>query len=209
MRDLRRLAGTAPSPGWKGTRGIGTLSLHPSTREMQRKGPQAATQSSRHLTLNPALATLTLMTQQKHSSGLTLEEIDDLRQRATAAAEHSYSPYSHFRVGAAVLLDAPDHGESVIVTGCNVENASFRLTTCAEQSAIVTAVGLYGPSLRIRAVAVANRNGAASMPCGACRQTILEFSTPETWIFYPAEQGVFAAASLADLLPAAFRLEPV
>lgn len=150
------------------------------------------------------------MTEQLHSSGLSLGTIDDLRRRAAQAAEHSYSPYSRFRVGAAVLLAPGEHGDSTIVTGCNVENASFRLTTCAEQSAIATAVGLYGPAIRIRAVAVANLNGAASMPCGACRQTILEFSefsTPETWIFYPAEKGALAEASLADLIPAAFRLE--
>jgi cytidine deaminase len=147
------------------------------------------------------------MTEQVHPSGLSLASIDELRRSATEAAEHSYSPYSRFRVGAALLLEADEHGGSNIVTGCNVENASFRLTTCAEQAAIATAVGLYGPAIRIRAVAVANRNGAASMPCGACRQTILEFSTPETWIFYPAEKGASAEAPLADLIPAAFRLE--
>jgi cytidine deaminase len=149
------------------------------------------------------------MTEQVHSSGLSLAAIDDLRQRATQVAEHSYSPYSRFRVGAAVLLASGEQGGSNIVTGCNVENASFRLTTCAEQAAIAAAVAAYGPGIRIRAVAVANLNGAASMPCGACRQTILEFSTPETWIFYPAEKGAAAEASLADLIPAAFRLEQV
>lgn len=155
------------------------------------------------------------MSEQLPSSGLSrlsklsLAEIDELRQRAARAAEHSYSPYSRFRVGAAVLLEPGERGGSNIVTGCNVENASFRLTTCAEQAAIATAVGLYGPAIRIRAVAVANLNGAASMPCGACRQTILEFSTPETWIFYPAELGASADAALADLIPAAFRFEQV
>src|ERR1700726_2180348 len=124
------------------------------------------------------------MTEHQHPSGLTLKEIEDLRQRATEAAGNAYAPYSRFRVGAAIMVRASDGGESSIVTGCNVENASFRLTTCAEQSAIATAVVLCGPSLRICAVAVANLNGAASMPCGACRQTILEFGTAETWIFY-------------------------
>jgi cytidine deaminase len=100
-----------------------------------------------------------------------------------------------------------DSPEQHIVTGCNVENASFRLTTCAEQSAIATAVGIYGPKINIHAVAVANLNNAASMPCGACRQTILEFSTPDTWVFYPAEKNANAEAKLAELIPAAFRLE--
>lgn len=142
-----------------------------------------------------------------HISGLASATIEDLRRRAAITAEHSHSPYSRFRVGAAILLTAGESPEQHVVTGCNVENASFRLTTCAEQSAIATAVGIYGPSIRIHAVAVANLNDAASMPCGACRQTILEFSTPETWVFYPAEKGAPAEATLADLLPAAFRLE--
>jgi len=147
------------------------------------------------------------MTDSLHVSGLSTTLIADLKGRATAIAESSYSPYSKFRVGAAILLEAPGQPEPVIVTGCNVENSSFRLTTCAEQSAIATAVGLYGPEIQILAVAVANLNNAASMPCGACRQTILEFSNPETtWIFYPVEQGATAEATLAALLPAAFRL---
>jgi cytidine deaminase len=146
------------------------------------------------------------MSLHQHPSGLTAATIDALRQRATAAAESSYSPYSHFRVGAALLLTVDDSTDQEIVTGCNVENASYRLTTCAEQSAIATGVGLYGPKIKLHAVAVANLNFAASMPCGACRQTILEFSTPDTWVFYPGENGAPAEATLTDLLPAAFRL---
>jgi len=141
-----------------------------------------------------------------HPSGLRLSQIDDLHQRATETAHNSHSPYSHFRVGAALLLEAPGQSEPVVVTGTNVENASFRLTTCAEQAAIATAVGLYGSDIRIRAVTVVNLNGAACMPCGACRQTILEFSLPETWVFYPNGNGTIAEVTLADLLPAAFRL---
>jgi cytidine deaminase len=147
------------------------------------------------------------MSDSSHVSGFSSSTIDELRQRATAVAEHSHSPYSRFRVGAAILVTAGESTEQHVVTGCNVENASFRLTTCAEQSAIATAVGMYGSKISIHAVAVANLNGAASMPCGACRQTILEFSTPETWVFYPAEKGEAAEAKLTELIPAAFRLE--
>jgi cytidine deaminase len=125
----------------------------------------------------------------------------DLQQRAIAAAHHAYAPYSHFRVGAAVLLTSGH-----IVTGCNVENASYRLTVCAEQNAIAAAVALYGPEIRIRAIAVANLNDTASQPCGACRQTIHEFSTPDTIVFFPAEKGAIAEATIAALLPAAFLL---
>jgi cytidine deaminase len=125
----------------------------------------------------------------------------DLQQRAIAVAHNAYAPYSHFRVGAAVLLS-----DGTIVTGCNVENASYRLTVCAEQAAIAAAVSLHGPKIRIRAIAVANLNETASQPCGACRQTIQEFSTPDTIVFFPAEGGTIAQATIASLLPAAFLL---
>lgn len=141
--------------------------------------------------------------QTSHPSGLTAKQIAELYQLATEVAHHAYAPYSSFRVGAALLLST---GE--IVTGCNVENASYRLTTCAEQSAIVSAVGQYGPEIKIRAIAVANLNDTASEPCGACRQTIFEFSTSATWIFYPATGGTIADCSIADILPAAFQLAP-
>ena len=138
----------------------------------------------------------------EHPSGLTHAQIEHLLTLAAQAAANSYSPYSRFRVGAAILLT-----DGTEVTGCNVENASYRLTTCAEQSAICTAVGLRGPKIRIRAVAVANLNGSASMPCGACRQTILEFADPHTCIFYPGTAGEPADTSIAALLPHAFHLE--
>ena len=132
---------------------------------------------------------------------LTPAQIASLQLHAATAAQHAYAPYSNFRVGAALLLT-----DGTIVTGCNVENASYRLTTCAEQTAITSAVALHGPGIRIRAVAVANLNQTASQPCGACRQTIHEFSTPDTIVFFPAEGGTVAQATIADLLPAAFLL---
>jgi cytidine deaminase len=139
---------------------------------------------------------------------LTEAEVAALQQRAAEAARNSYSPYSHFRVGAAILLQADQRQEGTIVAGTNVENASYRLTCCAEQAAIAAAVTLYGPQIRIRAIAIANLNGAACMPCGACRQTILEFSTPETAVFYPDASGKTVSTTLAALLPAAFQLTP-
>jgi cytidine deaminase len=134
---------------------------------------------------------------------LTSAEIATLHRHATAAAQNSYSPYSHFRVGAAILLETGQ-----IVAGANVENASYRLTSCAEQAAIAAAVTMLGPAIRIRAVAVVNLNGAACTPCGACRQTILEFATPGTAIFYPSAAGETVSTTIAALLPAAFTLLP-
>ena len=140
-------------------------------------------------------------------------QAEHLRSRALAAAQNAYAPYSRFRVGAAILLAGPHDG--VIVTGCNVENASFRLTTCAEQTAVATAVAQFGPAIQLAAVAVANLNNSPSMPCGACRQTLLEFAldAAAVSIHFPGTDDAGAVTdqtcTLADLLPAAFRLAHV
>jgi cytidine deaminase len=124
-----------------------------------------------------------------------------LRELAAKAAEQAYAPYSRFRVGAALLLE-----DGAVVTGCNVENCSYRLTSCAEQGAIARAVAERGPGIRVRAVAVANLNGAASMPCGACRQTLSEFGEDGMVVLYPGEDGEMET-TLGELLPWAFRGE--
>ena len=126
---------------------------------------------------------------------------DELTSQAEAAAHRAYAPYSRFFVGAAVLLDNGN-----IVSGCNVENASYRLTTCAEQAAIVSAVAQHGPPIRILAVAVHNLNQTACQPCGACRQTIAEFASPDAVVFYPGPDGP-TSCTLADLLPSTFQLQ--
>ena len=147
-----------------------------------------------------------------HNSLLPPEQATDLRAQAAAAAQNAYAPYSRFRVGAALLLAEPHAGE--IITGCNVENASFRLTTCAEQTAIVAAVTRFGPNIRIAAIAVANLNQSASLPCGACRQTLLEFAPDPAAVTIlfpgldPTGNLTEQESTLADLLPAAFRLHP-
>jgi len=141
------------------------------------------------------------MSQNRSSDELTQPQIEDLCRRAIAAAHNAYAPYSRFRVGAAILLE-----DGAIVTGCNVENTSYRLTTCAEQNAIASAVTLHGPHIRIRAVVIVNLNSAASPPCGACRQTIHEFSTPQTEIYFPSSDGTFTHTPMRDLLPSAFSL---
>jgi cytidine deaminase len=136
-----------------------------------------------------------------HPSGLSVDQITELRNLAAKAAEQSYSPYSKFRVGAAVLLD-----DGQIFAGPNVENASYRLTICAENTAIAKAISEVGPKIRLRAVAVANLNGAASMPCGACRQILLEFGSVDTWVFGPGDDGP-VDVTLGTLLPYGFHFE--
>jgi len=131
---------------------------------------------------------------------LSAQEQQRLRELAATAAANSYSPYSHFRVGSALLLT-----DGSIVTGCNVENCSYRVTSCAEQAAIARAVSERGPNIRLRAVAVANLNKSASMPCGACRQTLSEFGDDEVLILYAGEGGIEASTTLGALMPHAFR----
>lgn len=127
--------------------------------------------------------------------------LEALMEHAQRAAQNSYSPYSGFKVGAALLLH-----NGAIVTGANVENVSYSLTICAERAALARAVAEHGPQLRIRAVAVANLNNAASTPCGACRQALGEFIEPDAPIAFPAEDGV-RTMSFAELLPLAFQMK--
>ena len=125
----------------------------------------------------------------------------ELLASAEQAAQHSYSPYSGFRVGAALRLAT---GE--IVTGTNVENVSYGLTICAERAALVRAVAQFGPAVRIAAVAVANLNNSPSPPCGACRQVLAEFISPDAPVLFPAADGL-RSMPFSDLLPLAFDMK--
>lgn len=124
-----------------------------------------------------------------------------LLEFARLAALHSYAPYSGFKVGAALKLA---NGE--IVSGTNVENVSFGLTICAERTALVRAVTQYGPEIRIEAVAIANRNHAASPPCGACRQMLAEFILPEAPVLFPVADGQ-RTMRFSELLPLGFEMK--
>ena len=123
-----------------------------------------------------------------------------LLNAARAAAAQAYCPYSNFHVGAAVLADGK------IFAGCNVENASYGLTICAERNAIFAAVA--SGVRRIQAIALAcvdataDAPAASRMPCGACRQVIAEFATADMPVYV---DGV-GALTVADLLPHAFQL---
>jgi homotetrameric cytidine deaminase len=123
------------------------------------------------------------------------DALAQLLERAREAAQNSYSPYSKFRVGAALRLT---NGE--IVTGTNVESVSYGLTICAERSALVSAVSRFGPQIRVDAAAIANLNQAASPPCGACRQLLAEFILPDAPVVFPAADGI-RTESFRELLP--------
>ena len=125
----------------------------------------------------------------------------DLLNQARQAAQNSYSPYSSFRVGAALKLT-----NGTVVTGTNVENVSYGLTICAERAALVSAVSQFGPEIRIAAVAVANLNNAASPPCGACRQMLSEFILPSAPVIFPSADGP-RTMPFSEILPLAFDMK--
>jgi cytidine deaminase len=138
-----------------------------------------------------------------YSVGMTGLDIEKLGEQARTARMLAYAPYSKFRVGAAVLLD-----NGVIVLGSNIENASYGLTCCAERVAIFSA-RIQHPGVALLALAVSagddgypHDGDQTRMPCGACRQVMVEFMAPasQVWI-----DGV-GTQTLAQLLPAPFKL---
>lgn len=122
-------------------------------------------------------------------------------EAARQAAAHAYAPYSKFRVGAALLFD-----DGSVVTGCNVENKSYGLTSCAERNAVFRAIAEGGPNRRIVAVAVTNLNGKSSPPCGACRQVLSEFVAPDAQVYFPGDDRL-ETRPFKELLPFQFHLD--
>lgn len=122
----------------------------------------------------------------------------ELVRRARAVMQNAYAPYSHFRVGAAIEAD-----DGSIHVGCNVENASYGLTICAERMAVGAAVA--AGRQRLVRVAVASAVDPPATPCGACRQLLAEFGLDlEIITVGPASERRFR---LRELLPEAFTRE--
>jgi cytidine deaminase len=129
---------------------------------------------------------------------LSLEERNHLVAAARAMLDRAYAPYSKFHVGCAVLTVAGN-----TYTGCNVENASYGMTICAERSAICAAISAEGPGMKLRAVVVLNSRGIPCSPCGACRQVIFEFGSNAVVVYQGHDQ--LAEATARELLPAGFQ----
>ena len=119
-----------------------------------------------------------------------------LLQEAEAARRASYSPYSRFAVGAALLTRS-----GRIVHGCNVENASFGLSVCAERTALWTAIS--EGEREFVAVAITAGPGAVPSPCGACRQVLHEFA-PDLWVYWRDAAGRIIGRKLDELLASPF-----
>ena len=135
------------------------------------------------------------------------QDVQDLMKKAIGARESSYSPYSNFKVGAAILLE---NGETI--AGSNQENASYPVGLCAERTTIFYA-GAKFPSVKMLKLAISGRslNHLAEVPippCGSCRQAIAEYEVKQgkpLEIFFMGERGkVVKANSISDLLPLSF-----
>ena len=121
---------------------------------------------------------------------------DELLAAAEKAAEHSYSPYSRFRVGAALLCQ-----DGTVVTGANIENRSFGLTICAERSAIVKAHSLGKTGYAALAISCPDADYPVS-PCGACRQVISEFVGADFPVYFcGADRNRAVSTTMGELMP--------
>jgi len=130
-------------------------------------------------------------------SKITNELIQKMLREALLVREKAYVPYSKFKVGACVCAE-----DGELFTGCNVENASFRLTNCAETSAICNMIA--AGKKRILAILIVGPNITMITPCGACRQVIREFAALDAPIYLCDDTNVLLKTTVAELLPLSF-----
>jgi cytidine deaminase len=126
----------------------------------------------------------------------------DLLKYALEALKNSYSPYSNYKVGAAILLK-----NGKIVKGTNIENASYGLTNCAERSALFTTYSLGYRKEDILGIAIASLSNEPASPCGACRQVINELMDQDAFVVYGNDLDIVYEMKVKDLLPGAFSKE--
>lgn len=132
------------------------------------------------------------------SSSLSPAELEQFRSLARAVRDVAYAPYSNYKVGAVVRSRSGS-----LHVGCNVENASYGATLCAERAAVAAMVA--GGERRLDAVLVFTDDGPLGMPCGICRQTLLEFADPHCVVVAASPREV-RTTTLAALLPEPFTL---
>ena len=123
-----------------------------------------------------------------------------LLEKAYEGRENAYAPYSNFKVGAAVLAE-----NGKIYTGCNIENASYGATNCAERTAIFKAIS--EGNRKIRAIAIVGADDEYTYPCGICRQVIAEFADKNTEIILGKKFLEYTVKTFAEILPGAFTKE--
>ena len=123
-----------------------------------------------------------------------------LAKIAIDARENAYAPYSKFKVGAAVVTE-----DGSIYTGCNIENASYGATNCAERTAIFKAVS--EGHKKIKAIAIVGDMSTNTYPCGICRQVIAEFATKDIDIVLVKNEDNYIVKTMEEILPGAFTKE--
>lgn len=121
----------------------------------------------------------------------------NLAKRAIEARENAYVPYSKFKVGAAVVTE-----DDSIYTGCNIENASYGATNCAERTAIFKAISEGHKN--IKAIAIVGDMSTNTYPCGICRQVIAEFATKNIDIILVKDEKNYIIKTMEEILPGAF-----
>ena len=126
-------------------------------------------------------------------------EAEELIKAAMEAKEHAYVPYSHFRVGAALLTKS-----GKVYQGCNIENAGYSPTNCAERTAIFKAVSEGYREFQV--IAIISDSKELTSPCGVCRQVMAEFCGPDFEVIMLSCDGKYKAVTLEELLPYAFSL---
>ena len=130
-------------------------------------------------------------------------ETEELIKAAMEAKEHAYAPYSHFRVGAALLTKS-----GKVYQGCNIENAGYSPTNCAERTAFFKAV--YEGEREFAAIAINGDGDDYLYPCGVCRQVMMEFCDPETFqVILVNTPDDFKIFTLEELLPGAFTKQDI
>lgn len=126
-------------------------------------------------------------------------DINTLVNAAIKGRENAFTPYSHFKVGAAVLLE-----NGTIIDGCNIENASYGLCNCAERTALFKAYSMGYKKEDIKALAVVADTDRPTSPCGACRQVMSELMNQETPVYMANLKGDVMILSVKELLPYSF-----
>lgn len=126
-------------------------------------------------------------------------DVDQLVKHALRARDRAYAPYSNFRVGAALLDE-----DGRVHYGCNVENASYGPTHCAERTALHRAIADGCRPGTFRAIAVAGDTDEPISPCGVCRQVMIELCPPDMPVYRANLKGDIAVTTVAELLPDAF-----
>ena len=127
--------------------------------------------------------------------------VEKAYKQALIARKNAHAPYSKFKVGAALKLKGKDE----VALGCNIENASFGATMCAERTALFSAVAANGSKIKPEFLVIVTAEEEATVPCGLCLQALAEFCPDKMDVYLGNEDGLLEKKKFSDFLPHAFR----